>query len=140
MVAIFTGGDVLLETHIFEKAFPQERPRINRHTRSIYSPVEKQGPVRRQLDLYDSEPIAESFFLTAHFFYKDLKDFKKNDVDNLIKALADSLQAVGVITNDNLMVGCHGTKNMCGEDWIWLELRKAKQLSISLEAISRTVF
>jgi Holliday junction resolvase RusA-like endonuclease len=137
MVNLWSWGSSLIEFHIFEKAFPQARPRFNRQTRAVYSPLENQKPVRRALSQYHLETIDEHFCLTAHFFFKDHKDFKAKDTDNLVKALADSLQAQKVISNDNLMVMCLATKNMCKEDWIWLELRKAEQLNINLEDINK---
>ena len=137
MVNLWEPGDLLFELHIFEKGFPQARPRINKHTRTIFSPLENQRPVRRALSQYHLGTIEESFCLTAHFFFKDHTDFGKTDSDNLLKALADSLQATKVISNDNLMVMCTASKNMCREDWIWLEIRKANQLNIDLGDINK---
>jgi Holliday junction resolvase RusA-like endonuclease len=131
-------GEQILETHIFEKAYPQDRPRINRHTGSIYSPLQRQGKVRAHFNDYCGEIVDIPFFLTAHFFFKEQRYYDSVDCDNLVKALADTLQAMDVISNDNLMVGHVGTKNPCGEDWIWLELRKAVQQNINLGDISRT--
>lgn len=130
-------GEVVCESHIFEKAYPQERPRFNKRTGAIYTPHTKHSPIREHFKDYCKEPLDLQFFLIAHFFFKEHKHFVTCDTDNLVKALADTLQIMNVISNDNLMVGHLGTKNLCEEDFVWMQIRLATPQSISYEDISK---
>ena len=114
MINLWQKGPQILETHIFEKAYPQERPRINKNTGSIYSPLDKQNKVRSHFSEYCGDLVDFPFFLTAHFFFCEQSYYDRVDTDNLVKALADTLQAMNVISNDNLMVAHLGSKNPRG--------------------------
>ena len=131
----WVDGAGLLDFVIFERASPLPRPRINKHTGSIYQPIDSQNKVRKALLEIEQEPIDVPFILEADFYFEKKEYFLKVDVDNLLKALADNLQAMKIITNDRLMMGSRVTKNLY-EDFICLRLIRAEKELIPLDLIS----
>ena len=137
MIELWTKGEAITELMVFEKGEALKRPRLNKHSGSVYSPTSNQNAVREALSSSNVAMIECPFWLTAHFFHSDNAYFLKTDVDNMLKALADNLQFTKIVKNDNQMMGVTATKNLANEDWIWLELAKADQINISLEDIKK---
>ena len=62
-------------------------------------------------------------FVEVKFIFY-LENWKRTDVDNLIKPLLDVLVAKGIIENDNLVMKITAEKK-CGENMIWVEIGDA---------------
>ena len=105
---------LICEFVIFCKPQPLGRPRKSRDGKSVYSPTKNQEQARQQLAIaYGGEQINRPIFVELNFFFENAKlDFvTRADIDNLAKAQLDNLQMVGILKNDNLVVGIQATKN-----------------------------
>ena len=130
MFEISEPGHLLLEMVLFCKALPLARPRIG-IGKHIYQPLENQAPMREEMKAYKSKTIDSPFWLTVHAYYGSPN---KGDLDNVVKAVADNLTYLGLITDDRLMRGLTASFESGVEDFVVIRLNEvklaAKRLSI----------
>jgi Holliday junction resolvase RusA-like endonuclease len=113
---------MLLEMVLFCKAFPLARPRrgVGKH---IYQPLENQAPMREEMRAYRGSTIDSPFWLTVHAYYEKKS---KADLDNVVKAVADNLTYIGLITDDRLMRGLTASFETGVEDFVVIRLNEVK--------------
>lgn len=123
MFEISEPGRLLLEMVLFCKALPLARPRIG-IGKHIYQPLENQSPMRQEMKAYKQPtPINAPFWLSVHAYYDSQN---KGDLDNVVKAVADNLTYLGLITDDRLMRGLTASFEEGVEDFVVIRLNGVK--------------
>lgn len=86
---------------------PHQRPRFGKGR--TYQPKQKEliESLRKQNSL--KKPIDKPIGLVVSFYYVDKRT---RDIDNLLKALFDGLQDVGIIKNDSQIMNVHAYKEL----------------------------
>lgn len=130
MFEVSEPGRMLLEMVLFCKALPLARPRIG-IGKHIYQPLENQASMRKEMKPYRGKTIGTPFWLTVHAYFGSQN---KGDLDNVVKAVADNLTYLGMITDDRLMKGLTASFETGVEDFVVIRLNEvklaAKRLSI----------
>ena len=125
----FSKGTCLAEFILFTKAHPLSRPRKSGGNH-IYQPLSNQHEARAQILeswLHCGELDQNCIIEIDFYFSSRLSYVSKSDVDNLVKAQLDNLQACKVIKNDNHVVGIEAYKNRAKEDLIMIVIYEAKE-------------
>jgi Holliday junction resolvase RusA-like endonuclease len=122
MFEVSEPGRMILEMVLFCKALPLARPRIG-IGKHIYQPLENQAAMREEMKPYRGETIDSPFWLSVHAYYGSQN---KGDLDNVVKAVADNLTYLGMITDDRLMRGLTASFETGVEDFVVIRLNEVK--------------
>ena len=122
MFEVSEPGKMVLEMVLFCKALPLARPRIG-IGKHIYQPLENQAAMREEMKAYRGTTIDSHFWLTVHAYYGSQN---KGDLDNVVKAVADNLTYLGMITDDRLMKGLTASFETGVEDFVVIRLNEVK--------------
>lgn len=121
----FVPGKILLSVPLFTRVRPLKRPRSDRSGGHFYQPKQDQIELRNFMKKFNQETIRDKFFLNCHFVFEG-KRFP-GDIDNLIKAVLDGLQASEVIEDDRNCVGINSTLNFGEENFVIIEIEVANE-------------
>lgn len=119
---------------IFVAINPLARPRLNKHTGSIWQPKTRQAPLLDALKYFKKPGIDYPFLCDLYIHLarrnNDESDWptapKYGDDDNLRKSVMDAMTDVGIIKDDRFCMG--GSTYMCfdKEDFAFIELFKVE--------------
>ena len=110
----------------FCRVKPLGRPRINKHTGSIYTPMDAQAELLQELANWKIDTIEGPIIVDIKIFFepRTKKDIENDyickpafgDTDNLTKAIYDGLQHRKIIKDDIQIVGGSTYKIASDED------------------------
>jgi len=119
---------LLMIMPLFTKPEPLKRPRLGQGR--VYQPVDNLFGILTEMERfpprYWKHPvIIDYFFMFNRKKKKETLHAKKPDLDNVIKAVNDCLTKVGIIYDDNQIVGMHAYKMYDVEDYMVLRIYEA---------------
>jgi Holliday junction resolvase RusA-like endonuclease len=124
-------GELIAVLPIFNKISPLARPRINRHTSSIYQPKENQKALLSDIKVFEPLEIAFNVIVDTYINFElpeegkkrgDISDKRYGDEDNLRKAIADALQFGKIIIDDRYVIGGENFKWLGPEDFCLIKI------------------
>lgn len=105
-----------------ERVYPLQRPRLSKSR--VYQPLIDQRALRNWMEKLKPEiPYRCDTWIECIFVQSDRHEA---DLDNLLKAVFDSLQATGVIVNDRRIVGGNFVRCIGDSDQCHIHIREAR--------------
>jgi len=138
MILVPQRDSIIHRIMLFCEIKPHPRPRINKHTGSIYQPRETMQELLNELHIqYKTKKkpyLQHPFILDAYInFDKPPRTKEKHpvakkygDEDNLRKSIMDALQLMEIIDDDKLCVGGMTYKAFGQENCAYLEFFSVK--------------